>query len=265
MDLGTSLSFIGGNPNIPGIYQALQLAKIDFSQKIYYNIKIYNKSKSLVEQGFEGSESSKKEIKYQPKGLLQQDGIYYWTVSATNGYGKESWSQECRFETKKGPQIDLRRGQLFNDSNGCFAGMPLTNTSAINISYFLLNNGYLRYNIPLIPGELSKVAGLKFIYKGSGSKNSIEVKFSYEDSNTKDTTFQIILPNSTSTDGWVQEEILFKDVHWGWNDKNQSYLGDLDKNKIVNIEFAISNKPDYGDDTGNSSGWIIIDNLKGII
>lgn len=266
--LSTSLSWIGGNPNLPGIYLALQLAKLDFNSRVHYNIYIYNESGSLIEHGLEESDSGPKELTYIPKTPIQQDSRYSWIVKAKNGYGKESQGTKWQFETIKGSPIDLQIGKLFNDSNGCLAkrtSANCTSNNEINISYTLLENGYVRYNIPLTPGELSKLEGLKFLYKGAGSRNTLELKLAYKDSKIKDTTFQELCKNSTSNARWVEKEILFKDLHWGWNEKNQSFLGDLDKNRVANMEFAISNKPDYGDDYGTTSGWVMIKDLRGIV
>lgn len=82
-------------------------------------------------------------------------------------------------------------------------------------------------------GDLSKMAGLTFYYRGSGNANTLEVKF--ED--TDGTNFGQMWQGQSAAADWTRIEVRFTEL---------SYLfgGDvnMDWGQVKNISFAVSKK-----------------------
>jgi len=119
---------------------------------------------------------------------------------------------------------------------------------ALDITYNLNTGNWLgvRKQVPI---DLSKFTGIRFTYKGEGSKNSLEVKF--EDSDGSN--FGYLVETKSNPEAWTSVEVPFSNLKYWWGgDQN------LDLKKIM-LHFAVSKKVD--EDQGGS-GRILIGSVQ---
>lgn len=129
----------------------------------------------------------------------------------------------------------------------------------LEISYDLVENGWVGISKDLDPNMLSGTTGLEFSnYAIFGEPNTIKLKMIYKDG----TAFGVLWNNATLTDGWSTRKALY--ANFGCirpADKCEANMNKLDPKKVCKIEFNISNNPNCGDELG--SGTIIIDQIQG--
>lgn len=272
-----SLSWIGGNPDIPIISTMLRLVQRNPGSRITYYIYLYNKTGRLIDKGTKVGDYDRTIINYQPNEPFEQDERYYWKVVAVNDFNKIANGENYTFETRKGPIINIsedicmlgKREYAYED-NKSGARINVTsegNGKIINISYFFPKKGtwvglYKRLN----RNELYGTKGITFKYRAGGAHNTLELKFAYgdKDSNDTETTYQYLWPHSILTNSDIPIKIEYKNIVSGWNRQgpHDRMPTDLDINKATSIHFALSNK--YKDDE-KGAGWITIEDIRGIV
>jgi hypothetical protein len=114
--------------------------------------------------------------------------------------------------------------------------VPGRTDTALQITYDFGEGGWVLLYQPASSynmGDLSKMAGLTFYYRGSGNANTLEVKF--ED--TDGTNFGQMWQGQSAAADWTRIEVRFTEL---------SYLfgGDvnMDWGQVKNISFAVSKK-----------------------
>ncbi len=150
--------------------------------------------------------------------------------------------------------------------------------SAIEVSFDLINDGYVGIKKVLPPKALSGTTGIRFSYQGRGQPNTIEVKLIYK----AGTVFWVWLRHASITGGygWVTREISYDRFRCSAGsgsdpDKCPPSGGEplrLDLEKVETIEFAISNKtrdPNNPEDTEPSadvagSGTVTIKDVQAV-
>jgi hypothetical protein len=118
---------------------------------------------------------------------------------------------------------------------------------ALEIDYNMNSGGWFGVN-KQVPIDMSKYAGVRFSYRGEGSKNTLEVKF--EDSDGSN--FGYLVKAKTNPEGWTAVEVPFKDLKYWWGGDQ---ILDLKKLKL---HFAASKK----DDDEGGSGKIIVGSVQ---
>lgn len=119
---------------------------------------------------------------------------------------------------------------------------------ALEIDYNFNSGGWLAVR-KQSPIDLSKFQGLRFTYRGEGSKNSLEVKFEDGDGSN----FGYLVPTHSNPEGWTSVEVPFKELKYWWGGDQM-----LDLKKLV-IHFAVSKKTD--EDQGGT-GKVIIGSVQ---
>ena len=119
---------------------------------------------------------------------------------------------------------------------------------ALEITYSMNSGGWLGVR-KQVPVDLSKFTGLRFTYKGEGSKNSLEVKFEDADGSN----FGYLVETKSNPDTWTTVEMPFADLKYWWGGDQT-----LDLKKIM-LHFAVSKKVD--EDQGGS-GKILIGSVQ---
>lgn len=135
--------------------------------------------------------------------------------------------------------------------------------NAIEISYDLKAWGWVLISKQLDPGTLSGTEKTRFYYKGSseGAPNTIELRLVYND--VRGTTFGVLWNRATVADNWTSVEVPYSVFNCWWPEENcLHYGGELNVDRVMRIDFAISNRPDVGDEPG--SGWVMIDDVQAI-
>jgi hypothetical protein len=143
-----------------------------------------------------------------------------------------------------------------------------TSRSALGIEFNLKDYGYVGIAKDINPDRLAEAKGIQFSYQGSGAPNTIELKLIY----ASGTVFSVAWQSVTATQPWKTLEALFGDFKC-WPDTGPQAIGDPDHcspdkalrlslNKVVRLDFAISNKPERGGRPG--SGNVVLDNVQGI-
>ncbi|MEM4721639.1 MAG: hypothetical protein QXT73_06245 [Candidatus Methanomethylicaceae archaeon] len=132
---------------------------------------------------------------------------------------------------------------------------------AFQISFALKEKGYVGISKSLIPCQLFGTRGIRFSYKGTGARNSVEVKLIYTpDGRGREAVFSVIKNQATDTNGkWVFFEALYSEFKC-WPDTGCSAADSLDISRVQRIDFAISNKPDQRDVAG--VGAVLIDEVQ---
>lgn len=99
-----------------------------------------------------------------------------------------------------------------------------------------------------IPVDLSKYAGIRFAFRGEGSKNTLEIKL--EDSDGSN--FGKEMSGKSDNGAWTVIEVPFSDLKYFWGGDQTLDL------KKIRLHFAVSKKE--GDAGG--TGKIMIDNIE---
>jgi Carbohydrate binding domain (family 11) len=136
---------------------------------------------------------------------------------------------------------------------------------AVEIAYYLARGGWLIITKGVDPQVLSGTTGISFYHKGSGAPNTIEFKLMlrYPD-DTDDTTYGVSWHQATDTGGdWKLEDVPYSDFACWWPAENCVAHPKLDLTKVLRMDFAVSNKPDFGDQVG--SGSVAFDDVVGIM
>ena len=265
--LSQSLSWIGGNQNSKLLDIFVRLFGKDLNPEITYYIYLDTTPENLTLIGIEVGDHKRDRIKHIPMTNFEQDNTYYWRVDVINSFNRMSTGPVWRFDSKRSPIIDIQNGTRYRDDLGSIVNTENDiglSGNAINISYDLKERGFVGIYRNIRQNELIGTQGIKFTYKGGGIPNTLELKMVYDDSEGQDTTFQKMYPSATVTDGWINESVRYDEIPCVWpSEQCQRYPEGLDINKVKTIDFAISNKPEYGDQFG--SGWVVLDEVRGII
>jgi hypothetical protein len=136
----------------------------------------------------------------------------------------------------------------------------LNNTPGIKFNYnFKKERTWCCINRAIDFSEYDKIETLVYHYNGSGAPNSIELKLL----DTNERTWGYIIDGATATDGWITAEInVERDIKYWWGGKYSGQGSRIDLDQVKEIHFAVSNKPEAGDELGE--GVVIIDELYGI-
>jgi hypothetical protein len=145
---------------------------------------------------------------------------------------------------------------------------------ATAISYNLLQGGHVGIFKEFYPGLLSGTERIGFWYKGRGASNTLEFKLLHAEEvcangNRRRAVFSVEWANETNTgDEWVFKEVNYDDFrYWAGNpnEPDNPPTGcaadvQLDLDKVDKIDFAISSRPHFGDESGE--GVIVIDDVQ---
>jgi hypothetical protein len=136
--------------------------------------------------------------------------------------------------------------------------------NTVGISYNVTEAGYVTITKDVDPKVLSGTTGISFYYKGSGARNTIEFKLMLRyPGDTDDTTYGVSWHKATDTgDNWTPVEAPYSDFTCWWPDKNCQKHQELDLTMVLRMDFAISNKSNFGDQVG--SGSVAFDDIVGI-
>ena len=165
------------------------------------------------------------------------------TMDSTSGWSK--------YNDNKGSSINIK-------------SIPGRTNKALEITYDLKEWGWVTLNKRIDPNILSEIERIQFFYKGTGKPNTIEFKLMYSDGAKYDgteTTFGYLINAATVKDDWTLVEVPYESLECWWSQESCADNPELDLRKVSKIEFAISNKPDKGDEYG--SGKVIIDDVQG--
>ncbi|MFH1369004.1 MAG: carbohydrate binding domain-containing protein [Elusimicrobiota bacterium] len=119
---------------------------------------------------------------------------------------------------------------------------------ALQVSYSMGSGTWLGICKEL-PQDLSKYSGVRFVFRGEGGKNTVEVKLEDADGSN----FGKELAFKSNTGAWTVVEVPFSQMTYWWGGDQ---MLDLKKCKI---HFAISVKEGDAGETGK----VMIDNLEG--
>ncbi len=139
---------------------------------------------------------------------------------------------------------------------------------ALEFGFDLKQYGYVGAAKDINPDRLARAKGIKFFYRGSGVPNTIELKLVYG----RGTVFSVPWHSITARDQWAPLEALYGDFKC-WPDTGPQDVNDPDYcpadkslrlvlDKVARLDFAVSNKPEQGDQVG--SGSVIIDDVTGM-
>jgi hypothetical protein len=136
--------------------------------------------------------------------------------------------------------------------------------NTVGISYNVTDAGYVIITKGVDPKVLSGTTGISFYYRGSGAPNTIESKLMLRyPGDTDDTTYGVSLHKATDTgDNWILVEVPYSDFTCWWPGENCEKHPRLDLTMVLRMDFAISNKSNFGDQVG--SGWVAFDDVVGI-
>ena len=136
--------------------------------------------------------------------------------------------------------------------------------NAVGISYDVTDAGYVIITKGVDPKMLSGTMGISFYYRRSGAPNTIEFKLMLRyPGDTDDTTYGVRLHKATATgDNWTLVEVPYSDFACWWPSANCQKHPRLDLTMVLRMDFAISNKSDFGDQVG--SGWVAFEDVVGI-
>lgn len=138
------------------------------------------------------------------------------------------------------------------------ASIPGRVDNAIEVTFDVQRDSWVGISKDITPGLLSGTSGIFFIYKGEGKPNTIEFKLIDE----RGTIFSVFWNSATVTnDKWILLGALY-DQFECWKTTGicpDNQVLNLEPEKIVRIDFAISNKVDTEDEPG--SGKVIIDDI----
>ena len=171
--------------------------------------------------------------------------------------------------TKRSPEIipvidameDVSAWEISRDDRGSsieIKTVPGAKGNALEISYDLKEDGWVKITRDVDPKKLAGIEGLEFSYKSSGERNSIEFGMAYDDS----TTFGVSCRPGVAAE-WSSLEALYKNFVCVRPGDKCDLAGVFDQNKVRRLEFNISDNPDKGDVSG--SGTLTIDQLQGIM
>jgi hypothetical protein len=144
----------------------------------------------------------------------------------------------------KGSQVDIRT-------------ITAKTHNAIELSYNIIQYGYVGVSNDIDPELLFNGSGIGFFLMGGGTPETVEIKLIYEpevDGNSA--IFSINWPKKSVVDGWEYFEAPF-DKFTCWVGTPCPRDGKLDIEDVRIIDFAVSNKS--GDVAG--PGYVIIDDI----
>ena len=136
--------------------------------------------------------------------------------------------------------------------------VPGAKGNALEISYDLKEDGWVKISRDVDPKKLAGIEGLEFSYKSGGARNEIELGMAYDES----TTFGVSWRPGVA-DEWSSLEALNKNVICLRPGDKCTQNEDFDRKKVRRLEFNISNNHGRGDISG--FGTITIDQLHGIM
>ena len=114
------------------------------------------------------------------------------------------------------------------------ATVPGRTDTALQITYDLGEGGWVHLYQPASSynrGDLSKMAGLTFYYRGSGNANSLEVKFEDLDG----TNFGRGWQGQSAAADWTQIEVRFTELTYYWGDDVN-----MDWEQVGSISFVVA-------------------------
>lgn len=150
----------------------------------------------------------------------------------------------------------------FSNGNEIKNGLSIRG-NAIELAYDVGTDGYVVITKNIVQDVLLDTKGISFLYKGSGSINSIEFKLILKYSDGEgDTTYGFLWNRATDTNNtWIPINLLYSDMACWWPEDNCLKYGDaLDPTKVIRLDFVVSSK--VGDDPG--SGIVLFSDVVGI-
>lgn len=134
------------------------------------------------------------------------------------------------------------------------------NDDAVEVSFDVKADGWVGLLADFDPALFYGTRGIRFFRKGSGARNTIELKLLYvPDANGESAVFSVLWPKATVADDWAPLEAPYGDFMC-WRDTPCPQDGRLDLDRVWRVDLAISSKP--GDTPG--TGVVTIDDIQGI-
>lgn len=145
---------------------------------------------------------------------------------------------------------------------------------AVKITYDLMERGYVGIDKAFPQGILSGIERMSFWYKGNGASNTLEFKLIHAEEDcgggkTKRAIFSMEWNQATNTGGqWQFKDVAYSDFNYWAGDpedpdnpptgcgENESLVFE----KVDKIDFAVSSRPDLGDQAGE--GTVVIDDVQ---
>jgi hypothetical protein len=159
----------------------------------------------------------------------------------------------------------------YQDSNGSEITEFLTQEKtdqALEITYNLVEGGYIGISKVFNTGILSGTNRIGFWYKGSGASNTLEFKLLHkeeicENGTRKRAVFSVEWAGATNTGGeWVFKEADYGAFRYWDGVPPTGCRADerLDLAKVNKLDFAISSRPHHDDQSGQ--GIIVFDDVQ---